>query len=144
MSRSPTAWRRVWIWVGAVTAMIALCIGAGMVLVFLALRNGLFGPPPSGPEWCEEQAGNRPFLKMVNEAAIGGPAWPEQKALFFWFSLRGDPRLGANSADYRTVRDALWPRALESGTERRIEPVQVPAAQAAAARLDLYCATSQE
>lgn len=137
MSMSPRM-RRGLIWLGAA---VAVCGGGVAACVaILPIHTGpLFrGHAPSGHEWCRDQAANRPFVKTVNEGVIGGSAWPADKAFAFYFHLfRDDPKLGVNSGDYRTVSEAL-----QSGTtDKKIAPGQARPAQAAAARLDHYCAT---
>ena len=86
---------------------------------------------------------------MVNEAAIGGPAWPTQKVFDFWVPLGNGKPIGLEHP-FDTVRQAL-----DSGAQKapppptnkpapadvKIPPELVADAQAAAARLDHYCDT---
>ncbi len=118
-----------WLGMGTVVILFAGLAGACAAILPITIAT----PRASGPSWCRQQASNRPFVKTVNEAAIGIPS---MKAFAFFFHLfDGPPRLGTSDGDYTTVANAL-----EAGAGSTKIPVsQVKPAQAAAARLDHYC-----
>ncbi len=116
-----------WLGMGTVVILFAGLAGACVAILPINLSTRA-----SGPSWCRDQASNRPFVKTVNEAAIGVRS---MKAFSFFFHLfAGPPRLGTNDGDYTTVANAL-----EAGASDKIPVSQVKPAQAAAARLDHYC-----
>lgn len=131
-----------WIGLGVVAVVLAGIVGACAAILPLKGPDLFPSRTVSGPSWCREQTSARPFLRVVDEAAIGGKAWPERKAFTVAFELGHTTITGPNElkSDHRTIVDALAPGLTRTDDPaRRIDPTTVAEVQAAAARLDRYC-----
>jgi hypothetical protein len=142
-----------WAFVGA-WSFVAIAVVAGYgVLAAVTLQSCAEGLGKdasheiTGRQWCHRATNSRPFVQMVNKAAIGGPAWPQGNALAFGFTFVGGPPTELEQP-FNTVRQALDPGVQQSVTvptnpptpaEIRIEPQLVPGARAAAHEVDRYC-----